>query len=289
MRLTKNSKNKKRADITLKRSDITRELHHKTGLSISESSDLLEQIFGNISDALIRGEDVKLAGFGTFKLSQKAERVGRNPKTKKEIIIDPRKVVTFKPSDVIKERVNSALTKGKKETCVNSLPKIATRKSALKPLRMSPFKATQWIATFQLLGLFTFNEDKISSKKLQAFTNSCFELKILNDPKTPITKNSAKNWLKTNRKRLLATRQSNDHSSISKMLDQLGPVSLKLDIICAMLKISIADGDYGKFEQDIIKKAILHWNIPAKFTDEIDYACSDMILKTLEAAQKQIT
>ena len=283
----------KRSEITLKRTDITRELHHKTGLSISESSNLVEQIFRHVSRALIDGEDVKLAGFGTFKLRQKPERIGRNPKTNEEVVIDPRRVVTFKPSTFMKERVNSALIKDKKIKKRNLTPKTITKtitktkSGSVKPRQTLEYKTTQWIALFQLLGLLTFDDDKINAKKLKAFTHACFELKIINDPKTPITKDSSKSWLKTNRKRLLTARQSKNHSMITKMLNQLSPASLKLDIICAMVKISIADGHYGKFEQDIIKKAILHWDIPAKFSHNIDYACSDMILRTLKSAQKQ--
>ncbi len=287
--MVKNSSDPKRADITVKRSDIARELHHKTGLSISEASALLEQMFENISESLEKGEDVKLAGFGTFKLGQKAERVGRNPKTNEEFIIEPRKVVTFKPSAVMKERVNSALIKDKKDSQGEIASETSKEKAPSKAAQPSTYRTTQWIAVFQLLGLLTFDQKDINPKKLDAFVNSCFELKIINDPKTPITKTSAKNWLKTNRKHLLSARQSKDRSAITKMLDQLGPVSLKLDIICAMVQVSIADGHYGKFEQDIIKKAILHWDIAAEFSHEIDYACSNMILKTLKSAQNQST
>ena len=285
--MVKNPSDPKRADITLKRSDITREIHHKAGLSISESSVLMEQIFGNISKALIRGEDVKLAGFGTFKLGQKTERMGRNPKTKENFIIEPRKVVTFKPSAVMKERVNSALIKAKKVSHCELAPEASKEKGPSKSAQPSTYRTTQWIAIFQLLGLLTFDQKEINPKKLEAFVNNCFELKIINDPKTPITKPSAKNWLKTNKKHLLATRQNKNHSVVTKMLDQLDSTSLKLDIICAMVQISIADGRYGKFEQDIIKKAILHWDIAAEFSHEIDYACSNMILKTLKSAQNQ--
>lgn len=277
----------KRADITLKRSDITRELHHKTGLSISESSALLEQIFGNISEALIRGEDVKLAGFGTFKLRQKPERKGRNPKTNEEVIIEPRKVVTFKPSDMIKKRVNSGLIKDKKIIQSKLALKTPEKNICSHSAQPSSYQATQWIAIFQLLGLLTFDQNSVNSKKLEAFVNSCFELKIINDPKTPITKASAKSWLKTNRKRLLAIRQSKDYGVLTKMLNQLMNVSLKLDIICAMVRVSIADGQYGDYEQDIIRRTILHWDIPASFTHDIDYSCSEMILKTLESAQSR--
>jgi len=61
--------------------------------------------------ALIKGETVKLSGFGTFSVRDKRERMGRNPKTGREVPITPRRVLGFKPSQVLKERVNSALTK----------------------------------------------------------------------------------------------------------------------------------------------------------------------------------
>lgn len=279
--MAKKPKGLTRAKKTLKRSDICREIHHKTGFSVAQSSDLVEQIFGTISEALIGGEDVKLAGFGTFKLSQKAQRLGRNPKTKKEVVIKPRKVVTFKPSTMMKDRVNSALGNESKSSTGNLTLTRATPRSRLMPVKTSAFKTSQWIAVFRLLGLLTFENEKINIKKLDAFINTGFELKIINDPKMPITKPSAKSWLKTNEKRLLVIRQTRDETSMIKMLNHLSPAAFKLDIICAMVKISIADGQYGQFEQDLIKKAILHWNIPAKFNLDIDYSCSDMILKTL--------
>lgn len=285
--MAKKPKGLTRAKKTLKRSDICREIHHKTGFSVAQSSDLVEQIFGNISKALIDGEDVKLAGFGTFKLSQKAQRLGRNPKTKKEVVIKPRKVVTFKPSTMMKDRVNSALTNQTISAHNNLIPKRVTTKSRITPAQKSAFKATQWIAVFQLLGLLTVNKDQINSKKLDVFITACFELKIINDPKMPITKASAKSWLETNTKRLLAIRQNQNLKPVSKMLHQLGPVAFKLDIICCMVKIAIADGHYGQFEQDVIKKAILHWDIPATLSYDIDFGCSETVLKSIKTAQKQ--
>jgi integration host factor subunit alpha len=67
---------------------------------------LVEQVLLEISDACVRGESVKLSGFGTFTVRNKAERVGRNPKTGVEVPIEPRRVLTFNPSNVLKDHVN---------------------------------------------------------------------------------------------------------------------------------------------------------------------------------------
>ncbi len=95
---------------TVTRADLAEAVYREIGLSRTESADLVVAVIDNIIDALIRGETVKLAGFGTFSLRDKSERIGRNPKTGEEVPITPRRVLTFKPSQVVKERVNSALT-----------------------------------------------------------------------------------------------------------------------------------------------------------------------------------
>lgn len=95
---------------TVTRADLTEAIYREIGLSRSESADLVEAVIEEIIEALIRGESVKLAGFGTFSLRDKAERMGRNPKTGKAVPITPRRVLTFKPSQVVRERVNVALT-----------------------------------------------------------------------------------------------------------------------------------------------------------------------------------
>lgn len=67
---------------------------------------MVEQVLAEISDAFIRGEGVKLSGFGTFNVRKKAERMGRNPKTGVEVPIEPRRTLTFSPSNVLKDHVN---------------------------------------------------------------------------------------------------------------------------------------------------------------------------------------
>lgn len=97
---------------TVTRADLTEAIYREIGLSRTESAELVEAVIDGIIDALLRGEQVKLAGFGTFSLRDKAERMGRNPKTGKAVPITPRRVLTFKPSQVVRERVNTSLTGG---------------------------------------------------------------------------------------------------------------------------------------------------------------------------------
>jgi integration host factor subunit alpha len=96
---------------TVTRADLTEAVYREIGLCRSESSELVESVIDHISDALLRGETVKLAGFGTFSLRDKKERMGRNPKTGEAVPITPRRVLVFKASQVMRERVDSALSK----------------------------------------------------------------------------------------------------------------------------------------------------------------------------------
>jgi integration host factor subunit alpha len=95
---------------TVTRADLAEAVYREIGLSRSESSGLVESVILHISEALLRGEQVKLAGFGTFSLRDKKERMGRNPKTGKAVPISSRRVLVFKPSQVLRERVDSSLT-----------------------------------------------------------------------------------------------------------------------------------------------------------------------------------
>ena len=90
---------------TLTRADLAETVNRKLGFSRSESLELIESIIGNISDALKRGENVKISGFGSFVLRDKKERVGRNPKTGIEVPITPRRVLTFRASQLLKDRI----------------------------------------------------------------------------------------------------------------------------------------------------------------------------------------
>jgi len=95
---------------TVTRADLAEAVYREIGLSRSESSELVESVVHHISDALFRGEQVKLAGFGTFSLRDKNERIGRNPKTGVEVPITSRRVLVFKASQILKERVDSSLS-----------------------------------------------------------------------------------------------------------------------------------------------------------------------------------
>lgn len=91
---------------TLTRADLAEAINHKLGLSRADSLTMVESILDNISDALAEGENVKISGFGTFLLRDKSERIGRNPKTGVEVPITPRRVLTFRASQMLKDRVS---------------------------------------------------------------------------------------------------------------------------------------------------------------------------------------
>ena len=90
---------------TLTRADLAEAINRKVGLSRSESLAMVESILDRMSQALEDGENVKISGFGTFLLRDKGERIGRNPKTGVEVPITPRRVLTFRASQMLKERI----------------------------------------------------------------------------------------------------------------------------------------------------------------------------------------
>ena len=90
---------------TLTRAAIAEAMNRKLGLSRAESLSLVEAVLRHMCEALSNGENVKISGFGTFLLRDKTERVGRNPKTGVEVPITPRRVLTFRASQLLKERV----------------------------------------------------------------------------------------------------------------------------------------------------------------------------------------
>ena len=96
---------------TLTRAQLTEAVYQEVGLSRNESADLVEAVLGEISTALTRGDIVKISSFGSFFVRQKGQRVGRNPKTGEEVPILPRKVLVFRPSHVLKNRINQGLDK----------------------------------------------------------------------------------------------------------------------------------------------------------------------------------
>ena len=90
---------------TLTRADLAEAINRKLGLSRSESLNMVEAILDHLCKAMAEGENVKISGFGTFLLRDKAQRVGRNPKTGVEVPITPRRVLTFRASQMLKDRI----------------------------------------------------------------------------------------------------------------------------------------------------------------------------------------
>ena len=99
---------------TVTRAHLAEMIYAEVGLSRNESADLLESVLARVSSTLEAGESVKISGFGTFSVRQKGRRVGRNPKTGEEVPILPRRVLVFRPSHVLKARING-LTPGADE------------------------------------------------------------------------------------------------------------------------------------------------------------------------------
>ena len=91
---------------TLTRADLTEKLHRQIGLSRADSSGLVEAVLDEMSVALSKGENVKISGFGSFVLRDKGGRIGRNPKTGVEVPITPRRVLVFRPSQIMRNLVN---------------------------------------------------------------------------------------------------------------------------------------------------------------------------------------
>lgn len=90
---------------TMTRAQLSESIYQEVGLSRNESAELLEMVLGEISSALVRDETVKISSFGSFSVRQKGERIGRNPKTGDEVPILPRKVLVFRPSQLLKARI----------------------------------------------------------------------------------------------------------------------------------------------------------------------------------------
>ena len=91
---------------TITRADLAESVYQQVGLSRNESADLVEAVLEEISKDLINGGNVKISSFGSFAVRQKGERIGRNPKTGVEVPILPRKVLVFRASHVLKDRIN---------------------------------------------------------------------------------------------------------------------------------------------------------------------------------------
>jgi integration host factor subunit alpha len=99
-------------ETTVTRADLSEAVYQEVGLSRNDSAALVETVLNEIVEALTRGSTVKISSFGSFSVRQKGKRVGRNPKTGEEVPILPRKVLVFRASHVLKNKINRALGKG---------------------------------------------------------------------------------------------------------------------------------------------------------------------------------
>ncbi|HYD98163.1 MAG TPA: integration host factor subunit alpha [Alphaproteobacteria bacterium] len=106
---------------TVTRAELSEAVYQEVGLSRNESAELVETVLAEISDALARGEMVKISSFGSFAVRQKGQRVGRNPKTGEEVPILPRRVLVFRASHVLKQRINGEEVADEIEAPVRSL------------------------------------------------------------------------------------------------------------------------------------------------------------------------
>jgi len=96
---------------TVTRAQLSEAVYQEVGLSRNESADLVESILDEVAEHLIDGETVKVSSFGSFYVREKGQRVGRNPKTGEEVPILPRRVLVFRPSHVLKDRINQTLSR----------------------------------------------------------------------------------------------------------------------------------------------------------------------------------
>ncbi|HEX9461173.1 MAG TPA: integration host factor subunit alpha [Alphaproteobacteria bacterium] len=100
------------SETTVTRADLSEAVYQEVGLSRNDSAALVETILNEMVESLTRGETVKISSFGSFSVRQKGQRIGRNPKTGEEVPILPRKVLVFRASHVLKNKINRALSKG---------------------------------------------------------------------------------------------------------------------------------------------------------------------------------
>lgn len=93
---------------TITRADLSEAVYQEVGLSRNESAALVDLVLQEMSDALLKGQAVKISSFGTFSVRSKGQRIGRNPKTGEEVPILPRRVMVFRASHVLKQAINHA-------------------------------------------------------------------------------------------------------------------------------------------------------------------------------------
>ncbi|ARJ65548.1 integration host factor subunit alpha [Magnetospirillum sp. ME-1] len=97
-------------DKTITRAQLSEAVYQEVGLSRNESADLLEAVLDEIAGALAKGDAVKISSFGSFSVRSKGQRIGRNPKTGEEVPITPRRVLVFRPSQLLKKKINDGMS-----------------------------------------------------------------------------------------------------------------------------------------------------------------------------------
>jgi integration host factor subunit alpha len=121
------------SETTVTRADLAEAVYQEVGLSRNDSATLVETVLGEIVDALTQGQTVKISSFGSFSVRQKGQRVGRNPKTGEEVPILPRRVLVFRASHVLKNRINRSMTKAQAAAAPSAAPAVtATAPAAQK-------------------------------------------------------------------------------------------------------------------------------------------------------------
>ena len=118
---------------TVTRAQLTEAVYQEVGLSRNESAELVESVIGEISDALARGEMVKISSFGSFGVRHKGQRVGRNPKTGQEVPISPRRVLVFRASQALKHQINDGIERPPRENRVNPTAPARSRAAKAAP------------------------------------------------------------------------------------------------------------------------------------------------------------
>jgi len=94
------------ANSTVTKADLVEKVYQKIGFSKKQASELVDLVFGSLKGVLKEGDNIKISGFGNFIVKQKSERIGRNPQTGDQITISARRVLTFRPSQVLKAILN---------------------------------------------------------------------------------------------------------------------------------------------------------------------------------------
>lgn len=110
------------SETTVTRADLSEAVYQEVGLSRNDSAALVETILNEMVESLTRGETVKISSFGSFSVRQKGQRIGRNPKTGEEVPILPRKVLVFRASHVLKNKINRALSKAAAKPAAAAAP-----------------------------------------------------------------------------------------------------------------------------------------------------------------------